>query len=379
MNILIAPDSFKGSLSALKVANAIETGINKVDSSINTLTLPLADGGEGTMEAIIAATQGQKFTVNTVDALGRDISAAYGVTGNKKTAIVELATASGIDLIDHQELNPAVTSTYGTGILIKDAIQRGIREITICLGGSATNDGGTGLLKALGFNFKDEFGTVLDEGGLSLKNLHEIDDSEILTELADCQFNIACDVTNPFIGNHGASAVFGPQKGATPALVQALDQALEHFADILQQKYAISIHNVSGAGAAGGAAGGLYGCLNAQICSGFDVIAQTLNLNEVLSTKHIDLILTGEGQLDAQTDNGKVISGISRYANRYHIPTIALVGGIQNISHTLYDNRVISVFSIVNRPMSLSQSMKTAADLITKQTEQIMRLYLSKS
>ncbi|MGW8001805.1 glycerate kinase [Staphylococcus shinii] len=378
MNILIAPDSFKESLSAMEISIAIEKGIKTVNPSIDTLNIPLADGGEGTIEAIIDATQGNTFTVNTVDALGRKTLAKYGITGDNKTAIIELASASGIDKIKKQELDPSNASTYGTGILIKYAIQKGIREFIICLGGSATNDGGTGLLKALGFKFKDKQGNLINEGGLSLKNLYEIDDSETLEELKDCQFNIACDVTNPFVGSKGASTIFGPQKGASPCLVQELDHALNHFANIIQKKYHVRVHDIEGAGAAGGTSGGLYGCLNAQIYSGFDLIASTLNLNKILSDNNIDLIITGEGQLDSQTENGKVISGISHLGDSYHIPTIALVGGIQNISETLYKRGLIAVFSIVNQPMSLSKSMDFAADLITKQTEQVMRLYLSK-
>lgn len=378
MNILIAPDSFKESLSAIEVSIAIEKGIKTVNPSIDTLNIPLADGGEGTMEAIIDATQGHTFTVNTVDALGRKTLAKYGITGDNKTAIIELASASGIDKIKKQELDPSNASTYGTGILIKYAIQKGIREFIICLGGSATNDGGAGLLKALGFKFKDKQGNLINEGGLSLKDLYEIDDSETLEELKDCQFNIACDVTSPFVGNKGASTIFGPQKGASPYLVQELEHALNHFANIIQKKYLVRVHDIEGAGAAGGTSGGLYGCLNAQIYSGFDLIASTLNLNKILSDNNIDLIITGEGQLDSQTENGKVISGISRLGDSYHIPTIALVGGIQNISEKLYKRGLIAVFSIVNQPMPLSKSMDFAADLITKQTEQVMRLYLSK-
>lgn len=378
MNILISPDSFKESLSAMEVSIAIEKGIKTVNPSIDTLKVPLADGGEGTMEAIIDATQGHKFTVNTVDALGRKILAQYGVTGDDKTAIVELASASGIDKIKKQDLNPSNASTYGTGILIKCAIQKGIREFIICLGGSATNDAGTGLLKALGFKFKDKQGNSIDEGGLALKDINEIDDSQTMRELKGCQFNIACDVTNPFVGSKGASAVFGPQKGASPYLVQKLDYALNHFANIIQEKYHVKVHEMAGSGAAGGTSGGLYGCLNAQIYSGFDLVASTLNLNEILTDNNIDLIITGEGQLDSQTENGKVISGISHLGGSYHIPTIALVGGIQNISKTLYKMGLISVFSIVNQPMPLSKSIASAADLITKQTEQVMRLYSSK-
>ncbi|MBF7020994.1 glycerate kinase [Staphylococcus kloosii] len=375
MSILISPDSFKGSLSALEVSQAIEKGVQIVNPDIATLKVPLADGGEGTMEAMIEATEGEKITVETTDALGRTIQAQYGITGNNNTAIVELAAASGLDKLDKSELNPSKASTYGTGILIRHAIENGSKTFIICLGGSATNDGGLGLLKALGFEFKDKHGTLIGEGGLSLKEITEIDDSQIVKGLNDCEFKIACDVTNPFIGENGASYVFGPQKGASTELAKSLDKSLHHFADIIKEKYDVAIHNMEGAGAAGGVAGGLCGCLNAELYSGFDLVASSLNLNEVLNGHDIELIITGEGQIDSQTENGKVISGITTLGYRFGIPSIALVGGIQSIANSLYDQGLIAVFSIANKPMTLSQSIANTADLITKQTEQIMRLY----
>lgn len=375
MSILISPDSFKGSLSALEVSQAIEKGIQIVNPDIETLKVPLADGGEGTMEAMIEATEGEKITVETTDALGRTIQAQYGITGNNNTAIVELAAASGLDKLDKSELNPSKASTYGTGILIRHAIENGSKTFIICLGGSATNDGGLGLLKALGFKFKDKHGALVGEGGLSLMEITEIDDSQIVNGLNDCEFKIACDVTNPFIGEQGASHVFGPQKGASTVLAKSLDKALNHFADVIKEKYGVAIHNLEGAGAAGGVAGGLCGCLNAELYSGFDLVASSLNLNEVLNDHDIELIITGEGQIDSQTENGKVISGITTLGYRFGIPSIALVGGIQSIANSLYDQGLIAVFSIVNKPMTLSQSIANTADLITKQTEQIMRLY----
>ena len=375
MSILISPDSFKGSLSALEVSQAIEKGVQIVNPDIATLKVPLADGGEGTMEAMIEATEGEKITVETTDALGRTIQAQYGITGNNNTAIVELAAASGLDKLDKSELNPSKASTYGTGILIRHAIENGSKTFIICLGGSATNDGGLGLLKALGFEFKDKHGTLIGEGGLSLKEITEIDDSQIVKGLNDCEFKIACDVTNPFIGENGASYVFGPQKGASTELAKSLDKSLHHFADIIKEKYDVAIHNMEGAGAAGGVAGGLCGCLNAELYSGFDLVASSLNLNEVLNGHDIELIITGEGQIDSQTENGKVISGITTLGHRFGIPSIALVGGIQGIANSFYDQGLIAVFSIANKPMTLSQSIANTADLITKQTEQIMRLY----
>lgn len=379
MSILISPDSFKGSLSALEVSQAIEKGIQMVNPDITTLKVPLADGGEGTKEAMIEATEGKKLTVETTDALGRTINAQYGITGNNNTAIVELAAASGLDKIEENDLNPSIASTFGTGVLIRHAIENGSKRFIICLGGSATNDGGLGILKGLGFRFKDKHGLLVDEGGLSLMKIAEIDDSQIVKGLNECEFKIACDVTNPFVEEKGASHVFGPQKGASTTVIKNLDKSLNHFADVIEEKYEVKIHNMEGAGAAGGVAGGLCGCLKAELCSGFDLVASTLNLKKVLSGNDIELIVTGEGQLDSQTENGKVISGITTLGNQFEVPSIALVGGIQSITNSLYDQGLIAVFSIVNKPMSLSQSIANAADLITKQTEQIIRLYLAKN
>ncbi|MDT3959898.1 glycerate kinase [Staphylococcus kloosii] len=216
MRILISPDSFKGSLSALEVSQAIERGIQIVNPAIATLKVPLADGGEGTMEAMIEATEGKQVTVETTNPLGRTIQAQYGITGTNNTAIVELAAASGLDKLDKNELNPSKASTYGTGMLIKHAIESGSKTFIICLGGSATNDGGLGILKALGFKFKDKHGALVGEGGLSLRNITEIDDSQSVSGLNECEFKIACDVSNPFIGEQGASHVFGPQKVHRP-------------------------------------------------------------------------------------------------------------------------------------------------------------------
>lgn len=378
MRILISPDSFKGSLSALEVSQAIERGIQIVNPAIATLKVPLADGGEGTMEAMIEATEGKQVTVETTNPLGRTIQAQYGITGTNNTAIVELAAASGLDKLDKNELNPSKASTYGTGMLIKHAIESGSKTFIICLGGSATNDGGLGILKALGFKFKDKHGALVGEGGLSLRNITEIDDSQSVSGLNECEFKIACDVSNPFIGDQGASHVFGPQKGASTALVKSLDESLNHFADVIKEKYGVAIHNMEGAGAAGGVAGGLCGCLNAELYSGFDLVASSLKLNNVLNDNDIKLIITGEGQIDSQTEKGKVISGITTLGHQFEIPSIALVGGIQNIANSLYDHGLIAVFSIANKPMTLSQSIANTADLITKQTEQIMRLYLAR-
>lgn len=317
MSILISPDSFKGSLSALEVSQAIEKGIQMVNPDITTLKVPLADGGEGTKEAMIEATEGKKLTVETTDALGRTINAQYGITGNNNTAIVELAAASGLDKIEENDLNPSIASTFGTGVLIRHAIENGSKRFIICLGGSATNDGGLGILKGLGFRFKDKHGLLVDEGGLSLMKIAEIDDSQIVKGLNECEFKIACDVTNPFVEEKGASHVFGPQKGASTTVIKNLDKSLNHFADVIEEKYEVKIHNMEGAGAAGGVAGGLCGCLKAELCSGFDLVASTLNLKKVLSGNDIELIVTGEGQLDSQTENGKVISGITTLGNQF--------------------------------------------------------------
>lgn len=379
MNILIAPDSFKGSTDALSVAKAIEKGVLKVDSNINAELLPMADGGEGTMINLVQATNGTVKEINSLDPLGRNITAQYGISGDEKTAIIELATSSGIDLLTNEELNPYNTSTYGTGLLIKDALENGIRHFIICLGGSATNDAGVGILQALGFRFLDKNKNEIQTGAIHIKDIDAIDESNVMPSVKEAQFDIACDVTNPFIGKNGASYIFGPQKGATLEMVEQLDQSLKHFADIIEEKKNISIHNIEGAGAAGGTAGGLMAFLNTEIKKGIELVMDFVNLKAIIEEKQFDYIVTGEGKIDGQTAGGKVISGVCKVAKAYNIPVIAIGGSIEGDLSSLHEQGLAAAFSITNGPMTLNEAIENSKILIEKQSEQIYRMLYTSS
>ncbi|WP_093339669.1 glycerate kinase [Salibacterium halotolerans] len=374
MKVLIAPDSFKGSLTAKEVASAMKRGIRKVRIGADVELIPIADGGEGTMDSLVEATSGSYYECKVEDPLGRSVSAQYGITKDNKTAVIELSSASGLNILTENELDPYSASTYGTGQLIMHALNEGVRNFIICLGGSATNDGGSGILKALGYRLVDKNGDTIKPGGIGLKNLHFIDDSQVSPKVQEAFFQIACDVNNPFVGSNGAAAIFGPQKGANSEMVQELDNAMMVFANCIEQKTRQSVHHVPGAGAAGGAAGGLMGFLNAELKPGIQLVMEAVQLEEFIQQETFDLLLTGEGKIDSQTASGKVVAGLAEVAKRYSLPTVALSGNVDGELTTLYNRGLSAVFSITNGPMTLRDAMSEGSDLIEKQTEQIFRL-----
>src|SRR5699024_3499509 len=375
MNILVAPDSFKGSVSAADAAFAIKKGIYSVYSHANVFTIPLADGGEGTMNSIINEKNGDFFYSNVKNPLGKKINSKYGILRSENTAVIELASSSGMELLTKEELDSRVTSTYGSGQLILDALNRGCRSFIICLGGSATNDGGSGLLKALGFKFLDKNNKELPEGGLALKNLIKIDYSNIDSRLKESNFKIACDVNAPLVGNQGASLTFGIQKGATYKTAKQLDEALINFANVIQKDTGVKIHHMPGSGAAGGTAGGLYALLNASLELGIETVIKALDFERILSKEKIHLILTGEGEVDSQTSSGKVVLGVSKIAKKYDIPVVALTGILGNDILLLYKNGLTACFCIADEPMEIIESMEKASLLLEKQAEQVIRLF----
>jgi glycerate kinase len=374
MNILIAPDSFKGSVTAKEAARAMKEGIRKAQAKADVQMIPMADGGEGTMISLVEATGGSFHEVEVEDPLGRPILSQYGILGDRQTAVIELASASGLHTLTQEELNPLVASTYGTGQLFLHALNGGIRNFIVCLGGSATNDGGSGILKALGFRFLDENGNELKPGGLGLQDLHWIDDAHVMPAVRESVFQIACDVNNPLLGPNGASCVFGPQKGATPEMAEELDEALRVFADCIERKCGRSVHRVPGAGAAGGAAAGLLAFLNADLKPGVELVMEAVHFEELIQRESFDFLLTGEGKVDSQTISGKVVAGLAAVAKQYHLPTIALAGSVEGDLGPLYENGLTAAFSITDGPMSLHEAMKNGSGLIKKQTEQIFRL-----
>ena len=371
--IVIASDSFKGSISAAEVAACGERAVHRLFPDCKVVQLPVADGGEGTVETLTAALGGQSVATVVHDPLGRLITAQYGLITKEKTAIIEMATASGLPLLQPEERNPWLTSTYGTGELIRDALERGCRKFLIAIGGSATNDGGMGLLQALGFRFLNAEGQELPGCGGSLSQIEQIDTSRALTTLTECQFTVACDVTNPFYGREGAAYVFAPQKGADAEMVEALDQGLRHFAQLIQTTQGIAIDQLPGAGAAGGLGGGLVAFLQARLRPGIEMVLDALQFDTQIAGA--DLIFTGEGKLDAQTCMGKTPFGVLRRAQQQGIPVVAL-GGAVEASEALNRCGFLAVLPILPYPTSLTKAMDSTftQQNIERTVTQVLRL-----
>lgn len=373
MKIVIAPDSFKGSLTAKEVGMAIKTGIEKALFESDIIVMPMADGGEGTLQCLIDATGGQMIHAVVKNPIGDDISADLGVLGDGVTCVIEMATASGLYLIDESQRNPLVTTTYGVGQLIKAGLDRGCRRFILGLGGSATNDGGAGMLQALGYDLLDDAGNPIAFGGGELGRIAKIGTERVDPRLAECEFIIACDVENPFVGPNGASHVFGPQKGATPEMVKLLDDNLRRFADLIAQSIGIAIHDIPGTGAAGGISGALLAFLGGKLRSGIEIVTETTQLESRIIGA--DLVITGEGQVDFQTAQGKTPCGVAKLAKKHGVPVIVLAGSIGRGIEDLYEHGVTAVVSIINRPMALAEAMENTAELLEQAAEQIIRIY----
>ncbi len=374
MKIVIAPDSFKGSFSALEAAKAIEKGVKRARKDAETVLVPVADGGEGTLDSLISATNGKKVQVNVKGPLLETVQAEYGLLGDGDTCVIEMASASGLYLIEQSQLNPLLTTTYGTGELIKDALDNGCRKFILAIGGSATNDGGAGMLQALGMKLLDADGQPIRFGGGALRELAQIDTSEFDTRIAESEFLIASDVQNPLIGRHGASNVFGPQKGATSEMVEQLDQNLEHFADLVEEQTGIRLHDKAGAGAAGGIGGAFQAFFPSDMNRGIDIVIEYTGLKEKLIGA--ECVFTGEGQIDFQTASGKTPMGVAQEAKKQGIPVFALAGSIGQGIDVLHEHGITSVHSIVNGPMQLEEAMNRGAELLEQTAEQVIRTYL---
>lgn len=373
MKIVIAPDSFKGSLTAKAVAENIKIGIERVSKDMEIQCVPMADGGEGTVQSLVDATGGKIIEVEVTGPLLDKVDAFYGILGDGKTAVIEMAAASGLPLVSEEKRNPMITTTYGTGELIKHALDMGCRSIIIGIGGSATNDGGLGMAKALGVRFMDDAGVDIGHGGGSLSKLHTIDFSALDSRLKDCKITVACDVDNPLCGPRGATYVFGPQKGARGEMLEVLDRNLEHYAEIVKDTLCVDIKDIPGAGAAGGLGGGLMAFLNAKLQRGIDIVIEITKLEQ--NFKDADLVITGEGMMDYQTQYGKTPYGVAKAANKHCIPVIALVGQIGRNASVLYELGIDSIFSIVDGPMSLDNAIDNGAVLLQDAAERVMRLY----
>ncbi len=376
MKIVIAPDSFKESLSAEEVANAIAQGFSQIFSDVEFDLVPVADGGEGTTDALVAATQGQMHIERVVDPLGRPIDAHWGMLGNSdgdlSVAVIETASASGLERLTTQERDPLHATSRGTGQLILKALDQGAKRIILGLGGSATNDGGMGLLSALGVGFFDAAGNPLPEGGAALEHLSRIDCSTLDPRVKGTEFLVACDVDNPLLGKRGASAIFGPQKGATPAMVEQLDRALARFADISESVLGKSERELAGAGAAGGLGFGLVQFLNARLAPGINLVLDAVNFDRRVSGA--DLVVTGEGRIDGQSLGGKTPVGVARWAKQHQVPVIAFCGSIGESAEKVHDLGIDALFSVVPGVSTLEQALEEAGPNLQRCAEQVARL-----
>jgi len=372
MKVVIAPDSFKDSLSALGVAQAIAQGWHEVFPEAETLICPMADGGEGTIEAVLEVCEGQWREKSVIGPLGQPVQAKWGWLEKQKIAMIEMAQASGIQLVPPSERDACQSTTFGTGQLILEALDAGAKDIILTVGGSATNDGGTGLLRALGALLLDSNQQVLPDGGLALQRLSKIDLTHFDPRIQQTRFLLAADVTNPLCGPNGASHIFGPQKGASPAQVQLLDQALAHFADVSAELLGFDKRDEAGSGAAGGLGFAAKSYLNAEFKAGVEVVAE---LNQLASKiANADWVITGEGKFDRQTLNGKTVFGVSRVAKMQNIPVIVIAGTLGEGYQALYENGVTAAFSLTNGPITLEHACEHASELIRERTIDIARL-----
>lgn len=370
MKIVACPDSFKGSLPSVEAADAIERGILRALASAEVIKLPLADGGEGTVDALVRATCGETRAVTVKDPLLRDVQARIGILGDGETAAVEMASASGLYLLSESQRNPLITTTYGTGQLLLAAADTGARRIIIGIGGSATNDGGAGSMTALGARFLDADGVDLPPGGAALADLHHID----LTGFSfppQVALQVASDVTNPLCGPNGASAVYGPQKGATPGMVAILDAALARLAEVIRTDLGKDVADLPGAGAAGGLGAALMAFLGAEMRSGIETVLEAVDFDRAIVGA--DLIITGEGRLDSQTAAGKVISGVLKRSKPAGIPVIALAGSIEGDISALHDSGLTAAHAITPAGTDLATAMSRTDGFLETAAERIIR------
>lgn len=369
MKIVIAPDSYKESLSAIEVAQAIEKGFREIFPDAQYVCIPLADGGEGTVAAMVAATQGTEHSISVTGPLGEKINASWGLSREGGTAFIEMAAASGLALVPPEKRNPLITTSRGTGELILSALDGGVTNIIIGIGGSATNDGGAGMVQALGARLCDVEGKEIGFGGGSLKNLHSIDISGLDPRLKLCTIRVACDVTNPLVGENGASRIFGPQKGATETLIADLDDNLAHYADVIQHALQVDVRDVPGSGAAGGMGAALMAFLGAELMSGIEIVTHALGLEAHI--QDCTLVITGEGRMDSQSIQGKVPTGVAHIAKKHHKPVIGIAGSLSSDVDTVHQHGIDAVFSVLTRISTLEEALRNASDNIYRASRNI--------
>lgn len=359
MKIVIAPDSFKESLTAMAVANEIEAGFREIFPHAEYRKLPVADGGEGTVQAMIDASGGKLVKLEVCGPLGEPVAAFYGLMGDGQTAVIEMAAASGLELVAPSQRNPLRTTSYGTGQLIRNALEAGARRFVLGVGGSATNDGGAGMLQALGGRLLDAAGADLPAGGGALDKLARIDLSGLDARIADSVFDVACDVSNPLVGSQGASAIFGPQKGATPQMVAQLDDNLRHYASVVARDLGRQVADVPGAGAGGGIGAAMMVFLGGRLRPGSEIVTDAVGLDAAVADA--DLVITGEGRIDGQTVHGKTPVGVARVAQRHGKPVIAIGGSLGAAAAEVHAHGIAAVFGAVSRPCTVEEALAAAA------------------
>jgi len=376
MKIILAPDSFKGNLTSLQVAAALEKGVKRVLPKASCIKVPMADGGEGTVQSLVDATGGKFIRKRVTGPAGKPVSARYGMLADGETAVIEMAEASGLPLVSGKQMNPLKTTTFGTGELILDAAKRGAKKIILGIGGSATNDGGVGMAQALGVSFLNKHGREIEDMGAGgmLAKIAMINKKGIDPLIRKTKIIVASDVNNPLCGKKGASNVFGPQKGATPAMVKTLDENLKHLGKVIKNDLKKDVVNLKGAGAAGGLGAGLVAFTNAKMKSGIDIVLEATNFAQHL--KGADLVITGEGRVDFQTAFGKTPSGVAKAARKQGVSTIAIGGGLSDDANGVFKHGIAGLESAYAREMPLNEAMANSKTYIANAAERVMRLVL---
>ena len=372
MKVVIAPQAFKGSISALDAATAMSEGVRRVVADAETVIVPVADGGDGTLETLVEGSGGKIRSSTVTGPLGETVTAPWGALGDGRTAVIEMARTSGLALVRPEERDPLTATTYGLGEVIGEALDLGFRRFILGIGGSATNDAGAGMAQALGARLLDAHDRELPPGGASLARLDRIDTSGLDPRVAESHFDVACDVNNPLTGPEGASAVYGPQKGATPEMVEELDAALLHFAHVAGRDLGADVNDVPGSGAAGGLGGGIMAFLGGSLRPGVDIVLDTVGLDSHLDGA--DLVITGEGCMDFQTVYNKTPIGVARLARRRGIPVIGVSGSLGERFTDVHEEGIAAAVAITRAPMTLAEASEQAAELISAATEQAMRL-----
>ncbi len=375
MKIVVAPDSFKGNMTSIEVANFVEAGILKADPDIQVVKVPVADGGEGSVEAMVAAAGGSLVQVRVCGPLGEMVDAFYGLLSDGRTAVIEMAAAAGLHLVPDELKNPMETTTWGVGQLLQQALNQGIQRVIICIGGSSTNDAGTGMVQALGGKFYDRFGKELGRGGKILSAIDRIDISELDPRIAQTDFLAACDVKNPLYGSMGAAYVYALQKGANTEMVKELDDGLKCFAVAVQKSLGMDVSEIPGSGAAGGLGAALIAFCGATLMPGIDVVIEAAAFEEKLAGA--DLLITGEGRTDGQTAYGKVPVGLAMVAKKCGVPVVCLSGGLAGDYEKIYEHGITAAFSNVTDAMPLNEAMQKSGDMMIKSAYAITRLLLA--